>query len=439
MSHTKAAKYSRYLVLISILGFITWQVFAHALGNKLFPSVHGLCPFGGLESFLLFISKRGSTLPKVFSGTMGLFFITIVITLLFRRSFCGMICPLGALQEISAKIGSLLLKGRKFTIPPKIDKILRYYKYFVLILAVVMAWMTGSLWIQRFDPWAAYAHIPHLDELFSIYLTGFIILVSSLFLSAVYDRFFCKYACPMGAFNALLGLISPFKIKRKVDTCTSCGLCTKVCPVNIDVANKDVVKSAECINCQECVTVCPEKETLDSHFFNFKLNPVIVVAAVFLTFTTGIFAFQFAGFDRYSAKTPPLLHEIARAQGLSSKELKENLGLPEGFSKRSTARDIEYNITFVKMAELNNVPVDELKKRLGLEYLTITRDTLWGDAYGEVKLEIIAAINGTSVSNYISFFKLGESVNKDTRWKEIRTHVEKEIDTRNAQSGCGHH
>jgi NAD-dependent dihydropyrimidine dehydrogenase PreA subunit len=80
--------------------------------------------------------------------------------------------------------------------------------------------------------------------------------------SVFYDRFFCKYLCPMGAFLGLINRIGLFRISRNDETCIHCHACNKACPVNIDVESKTDVHSSECINCQLCVNACPVKDTL---------------------------------------------------------------------------------------------------------------------------------------------------------------------------------
>jgi polyferredoxin len=65
------------------------------------------------------------TNKKIFSGTVVLFVITIIIALLFRRSFCGLICPFGALQEFFALLGKKIFK-KNFKVNKKLDTKLRY-------------------------------------------------------------------------------------------------------------------------------------------------------------------------------------------------------------------------------------------------------------------------------------------------------------------------
>jgi polyferredoxin len=78
------------------------------------------------------------------------------------------------------------------------------------------------------------------------------------------ERPWCKYACPYGAVLGITNLFRIFKIQRQPSTCINCGLCTKQCPMNIDVANKTIIKDHQCISCLECTSeaVCPVPETV---------------------------------------------------------------------------------------------------------------------------------------------------------------------------------
>jgi polyferredoxin len=119
LKNNKFLLYLRWLLLALFTILITVSAYLHiANGGGKSPSIHALCPFGGLES-LYQLFTTGSFISKIFSGTLILFFITVVLAIVFRRSFCGIICPFGAIQELFAKIGQKLFK-RNFIVPPKI-------------------------------------------------------------------------------------------------------------------------------------------------------------------------------------------------------------------------------------------------------------------------------------------------------------------------------
>lgn len=132
MPNNKVLKSLRYILLAIFLIHSTVEAYLHQLlGGGKEPSIHALCPYGGLESLYSLIFG-GTFIEKIFSGTVVILIITLIIALIFRRSFCGLICPFGALQEFFGIIGKKLF-GKRFIMPEKADKPLRYLKYLVLL------------------------------------------------------------------------------------------------------------------------------------------------------------------------------------------------------------------------------------------------------------------------------------------------------------------
>lgn len=76
------------------------------------------------------------------------------------------------------------------------------------------------------------------------------------------NRAFCKYVCPVSVFLKLGARYSLLKVTSDADTCTQCGVCGRVCPMDIDVphyARQGVrISSSECILCKTCVHTCPQ-------------------------------------------------------------------------------------------------------------------------------------------------------------------------------------
>lgn len=248
----------RWVILLSILIFTTVLGRLHQ-SMKLYPSIDAFCPFGGLESAWSLLRYQ-LLLKKVAWSSFILLFTTIGVSLLFRRSFCGNICPLGFLQELFGIAGSKILKKR-LNMPNKLDKVLRYLKYAVLVIFLGLAWRTMELSIRPYDPWVAYHHLGS-DDLINKNLVGFIILCLSLGLGIFIDRPFCKYLCPMGGFLGLTSKIGLVRIKRNKNICTDCKICDKKCPVNIDISNSESIKSSECLTCSECINSCPVPNAL---------------------------------------------------------------------------------------------------------------------------------------------------------------------------------
>ena len=251
----------QYLRRISLGIFLAAVTILSILHQKLqnMPSIDSLDPFGGVETLFKYLAG-GELIKKIVPANIVLLVAIIVLGILLSRFFCGWICAFGALQGAFGWLGKKIFK-RRFVVPAKLDRILRWIKYPVLAGIIYFTWSTGTLIIRPYDPLAAYGHLSTgLAAVWAEFAVGFILLILTLALSMLYERAFCKYVCPMGAVNAILGRIPLFRIKRESKTCISCARCDSVCPMNIDVSNADTISSPECIGCLECVTVCPTKK-----------------------------------------------------------------------------------------------------------------------------------------------------------------------------------
>ncbi|NTW29413.1 MAG: 4Fe-4S binding protein [Coriobacteriia bacterium] len=299
-SDRTAQKRSRWLrwgvlgvVLVGLTAIVTAHQYVSGFAKP--PGVDALCPFGGIETLFSLLTGAG-VIQRVAVSSVILLIGSLAIALVFRRSFCGQICPLGTLQGAFGSLGRRVFKNRPH-IPPKVDRIARWLKYVVLAVFAIWTWRAAELVMRPYDPWAAWAHITSA-ELFTDLAVGVAVLGVSLVGSIVYDRFFCKYLCPMGAVLGVFSKISLFGIKRDADTCIGCKRCDKACPMNIIVSEADTVKSSECISCNECVNACPAAGALvikaprgrkASPLFMTGMVTLAIAALIAVTTMTGQF------------------------------------------------------------------------------------------------------------------------------------------------------
>ena len=371
----------RWVTLGSFLAFVLSATALHTLGY-VGPSIHAICPYGGLESMLALVAV-GTFLKKIVIGTFVLFGTTVLLALTMRRSFCGQICAFGGLQEFFGKIGHKLFKKRP-TLPKKLDGILRYLKYVVLAVTVAMAWITGELWITPYDPFNALGHLADFQTLTTSYLVGFIVLIVTLLGSIVYDRFFCKYLCPAGALYGLIGKVSPYAVRVEEDACIRCGKCNRACPMNVEVMNakNGKVASMECINCNECVTACPVQGAIHTGFSKkASIHPILAtVLALVLFFAPIVIAAatgnmqllpnKYVGESWGSATTST---EGGNEGGEGEAAHAEEAVVTSESGEEATApingyepSDLCGSYTLEETATLLDLPISELYSRLGL-------------------------------------------------------------------------
>ena len=371
----------RWVTLGSLLAFVLSATALHTLGY-VGPSIHALCPYGGLESMLSLVAV-GTFLKRIVVGTFVLFGSTVLLSIAMRRSFCGQICALGALQEFFGKIGQKIFKKR-FVVPQKLDRVLRYLKYVVLAVTVAMAWITGELWITPYDPFNALGHLADFNALMTSYLVGFIVLIVSLLGSVVYDRFFCKYLCPAGALYGAVGKVSPYAVRVDENTCIQCGKRNRACPMNVDVMNakNGRVTRMECINCNECVAVCPVQGAIHTGFSKkAKIHPVLATILALVLFFAPIGIAAATGNmqllpNKYEGLSWGIPAESSEGGGGGGEgeESHEEEALPavetaeEDYETINgyAPSDLRGSYTLAQTADLLGLSLDELYARLGL-------------------------------------------------------------------------
>jgi len=223
-------------------------------------SLHAVCPFGGVATIYEFITT-GTFIQKIHNSSFILMVLGLIVAVLFGTIFCGYICPFGSFQEWIGKLGRKLFpKKYNRMVPSKIDRILRYLRYLVLIMVLYQTAVTAKLVFQSVDPYYALFNFFTNEVAVSAYIVLGVITVLSLFI----ERPWCKYFCPYGALLGLFNSIRVFKIRRNKGTCIGCKKCDRVCPMNIEVSEKEVIRDHRCISCHKCSSeiTCPVKDTV---------------------------------------------------------------------------------------------------------------------------------------------------------------------------------
>lgn len=184
--------------------------------------------------------------------------VLLVTALLFARYYCGWICPKGVIQEFVYR------PRLKIKVPEKLDRILKWGKYIVLIglIAAPLIWQYRLL--RKIGPFKV---LFNLDGAIALIIFFAFVLLVSVFI----ERAFCRYFCPVGGLLGLVSLISPLGMTVQKTSCNGCGLCEKVCQTGAITVEKRVamkINAAECVLCKDCEKSCPKS----SIYYGLKLG-----------------------------------------------------------------------------------------------------------------------------------------------------------------------
>ena len=204
-----------------------------------------------------------------------LFISVAVITLLFGRIYCSLICPMGIFQEIICLIRNKNNNETGKSYP---------FKYFIAALTMGLLIGGSALFIRYIDPYTLFGSAATLS------LTGIIAIIIIGVLAVFKNRLFCTDICPVGCILGLLAKVSLFKIYIEKDKCMSCSLCERSCPAGCIDSKEQTVRNETCIKCFKCLGKCyknaikygikPKEEIK----FNIKRRELIISASALIVF-----------------------------------------------------------------------------------------------------------------------------------------------------------
>ena len=222
--------------------------------------------------------------PAVLALNLGVVIALIVLTLLFGRVYCSVICPMGVFQDIVSWFsGRRKKKKARFTYSPA-KSWLRYTVLAIFIIATVAG--IGSI-PALLDPYSAYGRI--VQNMFSpLYRWGnnllayfaeragsyafyetevwirsiptFIIaavtLIAVVILAWRNGRTYCNTICPVGTVLGFFSRFSLFKPVIDAEKCKECSLCTRKCKASCIEYKSHDIDYSRCVACMDCVDTC---------------------------------------------------------------------------------------------------------------------------------------------------------------------------------------
>jgi len=172
------------------------------------------CPVGMFQNIVDAFVQPTVLLPWT---VLILFTVPLLIALFFGRVFCSGVCPLGAVQELTAV--------KPIRIPDGLEHALGLFRYVWLGLGVFFVATGLGYWVCRFDPYVGFFR---MSGLYPVLVFGGLMLGLGFFIG----RPFCRFLCPYGALLGLCGSLAKKKVSVTPGDCTKCRLCEEICPYN---------------------------------------------------------------------------------------------------------------------------------------------------------------------------------------------------------------
>ena len=178
-------------------------------------------------------------------------FVIVTFFLWGRGTFCGWLCPFGALQELVSHAAQWL-RVPQIRFSARTDGRLKRVKYAVLAVILVSA-LISVRWTDRLvevEPFKTSITLLFVrDWPYVAWAVGLLLLSSFVY------KGFCRYLCPLGAGMALFGRLRLFDwLPRRTECGKPCQRCQHDCEYQAIKKTGEIVYE-ECFQCLDCVAI----------------------------------------------------------------------------------------------------------------------------------------------------------------------------------------
>lgn len=224
-------------------------------------------------------------LPALLALNVGVVLLLILLTLMFGRVYCSVICPLGVFQDVLAWFGRRPKKRRK--LPYSYSPAISWLRYGVLGLFVIALVAGAGSLAALLAPYSAYgriagnlfqplwqwgnnllAYIAERVDSYAFYetevwlksLPTFIVAVVTFAVLAVLagrnGRTYCNTICPVGTVLGFLSRYSLFRIVIDTEKCNNCSVCARNCKASCINSKEHKIDASRCVTCMDCIDKC---------------------------------------------------------------------------------------------------------------------------------------------------------------------------------------
>lgn len=307
---------------------------------------------GTLHTWLGWMAKI-QFLPAVLAVNTLVVAVLLLVTILFGRIYCSVICPLGVMQDIISWINGRLKKKNRFRFRyHKERKWLRYGFLAAFIMALALGAHSAAILIAPYSAYGRiasnllaplyqwgnnfFAWIAERADSYAFYSTDvwirslptFIVAAATFIVLFIFawkgGRSYCNNVCPVGTILGFFSRRSIFVPVIDTDKCRGCGLCGKQCKSSCIDMDNHVIDYSRCVACMDCLESCREGaisytnryarkagnaaglEKTDSGRRAFFLSALMVGTAVTTEAKKGRIV-PLAGMDRKEDRTTPVV------------------------------------------------------------------------------------------------------------------------------------
>ena len=224
-------------------------------------------------------------LPAVLAMNAGVVLALVLLTLVFGRLYCSIICPLGIFQDIAARSFKGWRKTHKKSYSWSPEK--KWLRYGVLVIFIILliagfsavtaliapyssfgriaqnlfapVWLWGNnlcAWIAEKAGGFAFEHKEVWIRSLPTFIIASVTFAVLVFLAARNGRTYCNTICPVGTVLSFFSRFAVFRPFFDTSKCGNCHLCEKNCKAAcIDVDNHKIDYS-RCVDCFDCIDTC---------------------------------------------------------------------------------------------------------------------------------------------------------------------------------------
>ncbi len=230
-------------------------------------------------------------LPALLAVNAGIVAALVVLTLIFGRIYCSVVCPLGVLQDIFNRVGHI---GKKN--PYRYSKPLNWLRYGALAIfaAALLAGFTSiaaliapysafgrmasnllqPLWLwannglaylaERADSYAFYSVEVWMRGVGTLAVAGITLVVIGA-LAWRGGRTWCNTICPVGTVLGFFARFSWLKPVINTDKCIDCGRCGRNCKASCIDTKNHAIDYSRCVACMNCLGACSKNAISYTH------------------------------------------------------------------------------------------------------------------------------------------------------------------------------